>query len=190
MFAGILAENSDPFRDTGTTPEALMAAASWKINIGHIAHLDDEVYPIATVQSSFATLTTQSFPWTMIERPGKHFDPLGNLTGTNYDLIHWVLPFLEVGWVSPWNGRKGVGNVTGGRRRLAESSRTPQWLGGESMPPGQRIRAPLFEYVAADEMALLVKVVVDLRANRAEFLQDLHSAKPLNGAQSASKWKM
>jgi hypothetical protein len=38
-------------------------------------------------------------------------------------------------------------------------------LGGESVPIGQRVRTSLFENVAGDEMALLVKMVVDLGVN-------------------------
>jgi hypothetical protein len=40
---------------------------------------------------------------TLIERSGTHYDPddpvLG--TGTDHDLIHDLLPFLEKDWVSP-----------------------------------------------------------------------------------------
>ena len=51
LFAGLLVENSDPFRDTGATQAALLASASWKINIAHLAHLSDTTYPIAEVRS-------------------------------------------------------------------------------------------------------------------------------------------
>ena len=101
VFAGILAENSDPFRDTGSAPAALMAAASWKINIGHVAHLSDSTYGIGIVRSSFATLADNGFPAVKVERPGTHYDPDTATTGTNYDLIHSLLPFLELGWTSP-----------------------------------------------------------------------------------------
>jgi predicted esterase len=100
-FAGILVENSDPFRDTGSTAAALMAAAAWKINVGHVAHLSDATYPIATVRSSFATLSANGFPATLVEKPGTHFDPDSGTTGTNYDLIHSLLPFLGLGWRAP-----------------------------------------------------------------------------------------
>jgi hypothetical protein len=101
LFAGILVENSDPFRDTGSTRPMLMAAAVWKINIGHVAHLADATYSIETVRSSFAALDAHAFPATKIEKEGTHFDPDVGTTGTNYDLIHSLLPFLELGWVSP-----------------------------------------------------------------------------------------
>jgi predicted esterase len=101
VFAGILAENSDPFRDTGSTPAALVTAPSWKINIGHVAHRSDTTYPIAVVRSSFATLATNEFPATLVEKDGTHFDPDTATSGTTYDLIHSLLPFLERGWALP-----------------------------------------------------------------------------------------
>lgn len=101
LFAGILGENSDPFLDSGSTPATLMAAASWQINIAHVAHLSDGTYPIGMVRASFATLTANDFPATLVELPGTHFDPDVGTTGTVYDLIHSLLPFLELGWVSP-----------------------------------------------------------------------------------------
>ncbi len=100
-FAGILVENSDPFMDAGVSSGALMAAASWKINIAHVAHVQDGVYPIATVRSSFATLAANGFPATLIEKQGSHYDPDNGTTGTNYDLIHSLLPYLDAGWTSP-----------------------------------------------------------------------------------------
>jgi predicted esterase/aryl-phospho-beta-D-glucosidase BglC (GH1 family) len=101
LFAGILAENSDPFRDTGSTAADLLAAASWPITIGQVAHLSDEEYPIATVRASFELLQAQGYPATLIERPGHHYDPDDEAGGTNYDLIHSLLPFLDLGWTSP-----------------------------------------------------------------------------------------
>jgi hypothetical protein len=87
-FAGILIENSDPFRDTNVTPAALMSAAAWKINIAHVAHKDDDTYPLATVQASFAALQANGFPATLIVKEGHHYDaddPV-NKRGTDYDL--------------------------------------------------------------------------------------------------------
>ncbi len=101
MFAGLLVENSDPFRDTGATQASLLGSASWKINIAHLAHLSDTTYPIATVRASVATLVSNGFPVTKIERPGTHYDADSGTTGTTYDCIHYLLPFLEGGWESP-----------------------------------------------------------------------------------------
>jgi pimeloyl-ACP methyl ester carboxylesterase len=41
LFAGVLVENSSPYRDTGSTQSASLAAASWKLNTVHLAHLQD-----------------------------------------------------------------------------------------------------------------------------------------------------
>ncbi|HEY5053967.1 MAG TPA: CARDB domain-containing protein, partial [Solirubrobacterales bacterium] len=37
-FAGILIENSSPFRDTGSSQAESLAAASWKFHVVHLAH--------------------------------------------------------------------------------------------------------------------------------------------------------
>jgi predicted esterase len=101
LFAGLLVENSDPFRDTGATQASLLASASWKINIAHLAHLSDESYPIATVRASLATLTANGFPVHAIEKAGTHYDNDTATTGTNYDLAHSLLVFLAGTWTSP-----------------------------------------------------------------------------------------
>lgn len=107
-FAGLLVENSDPFKDTGRTGTHLMAAASWKINVAHLAHLSDTTYPISTVRTNMATLTANAFPTTLIEKSGTHYDPDSGTTGTNYDLKTFLLPYLNVGWVSPAVGTPDI----------------------------------------------------------------------------------
>jgi hypothetical protein len=101
LFAGLLVENSDPFRDTGATQASLLASAAWKINIAHLAHLSDTTYPIAGVRTDLATLTANGFPVTKIEKAGSHYDADNGAFGTSYDLIHFLLPFMDAGWVSP-----------------------------------------------------------------------------------------
>jgi hypothetical protein len=101
LFAGLLVENSDPFQDTGATQASLLASASWKINIAHLAHLSDATYPIASVRADLATLTANGFPVTLIEKAGTHYDPDTGTSGTSYDLIHFLLPFVDAGWKSP-----------------------------------------------------------------------------------------
>lgn len=100
-FAGLLVTNSDPFRDTGKGASALMGAASWKINVAHLAHTEDAVYPIAGVRAHLSSLLVAGFPVYKIERPGNHWDNDGVNTGTNYDLRTYLLPYLDAGWVSP-----------------------------------------------------------------------------------------
>jgi len=107
-FAGILVENSDPFRATGRTGTHLMAAASWKINIAHLAHLSDTTYPIATVRTNMSTLISNAFPATLIEKPGTHYDPDTSTAGTNYDLRTFLLPYLDAGWSAPAAGSPDI----------------------------------------------------------------------------------
>lgn len=101
LFAGLLVENSDPFRDTGASQSSLLASASWKVNVAHLAHLSDTTYPIATVRASLATLSANGFPVTAIEKPGTHYDPSTGTSGTTYDLIHFLLPYVDAGWLAP-----------------------------------------------------------------------------------------
>ncbi len=100
-FAGVLVENSSPFRDTGSSQSASIAAAAWKFNVVHLAHLQDAVYPIAGVQAETDALTAAGFPMTRIERTGTHYDADAGPTGTAYDLRAFLLPHLDDGWVSP-----------------------------------------------------------------------------------------
>jgi len=100
-FAGVIAENTSPFRDTGSTQAASIAAASWKFNVAHLAHLSDDTYPIAGVRTETNALTTAGFPMTRIERAGTHWDPDTSSSGTDYDLRTYLLPYLNAGWVAP-----------------------------------------------------------------------------------------
>jgi len=60
-------------------------------------------------------------------------------------------------------------------------------LGGERLPLGQGGRASGFEVISADEVAILVEVVVEGGVDRIEFLQGLHLAEPLHGPFSSPK---
>lgn len=101
LFAGLLVENSDPFKDTGVSQKELIASASWKINIAHLSHVSDDAYPIEDVRSGMNALKTNGFPVTYIEKSGSHYDPDNGASGTDYDLVHFLLPFLDAGWESP-----------------------------------------------------------------------------------------
>jgi predicted esterase len=96
-FAGVLAENTAPFRDTGSSQAASLAAASWKFNVVHLAHLQDTTYPIATVRAETDAMLAAGFPITRIERPGTHYDD----PGTDADLVALLLPYIDDGWRSP-----------------------------------------------------------------------------------------
>lgn len=100
-FAGIIAENTSPFRDSGSAQTSSIAAASWKLNVVHLAHLSDTSYPIAGVRSETNALQAAGFPMTRIERAGTHWDPDTSTTGTNRDMRVYLLPYLDAGWTSP-----------------------------------------------------------------------------------------
>jgi hypothetical protein len=101
MFAGVLAEDTTPFRDTGSTGAASLAAAAWKFHVVHVAHVDDNVYPIDTVRAETDAMSAAGFPMQRIERAGGHWIPDTPTTGTKHDLRTLLLPHLNDGWVSP-----------------------------------------------------------------------------------------
>lgn len=103
LFAGILAENTSPFRDTGSTASQSLSAATWKFNDVHLAHLQDDTYPIDGVQGEITQMQNAGFPVTLIQEPGDHYDDDNDVndTGTDNDLRHYLLPHINDGWLSP-----------------------------------------------------------------------------------------
>lgn len=106
-FAGVLAENTSPFRDTGLSQSQALAAASWKFHVVHLAHLQDTTYPIATVREETAAMSAAGFPLQLVERAGTHYDEPGAMVGgeavpgTEADVRTYLLPHLEDGWLAP-----------------------------------------------------------------------------------------
>jgi len=100
-FAGILAENTAPFYGTNSSQSSSLAAAAWKLNIVHLAHVGDTTYKIATVRSETDALKAAGFPVTLIEREGSHWDSDTASSGTNRDLRTYLVPLLDAGWRSP-----------------------------------------------------------------------------------------
>jgi pimeloyl-ACP methyl ester carboxylesterase len=100
-FAGIIVENTSPFRDTTSTQAKSLAAAAWKFNVAHIAHLQDGTYPIAGVRAETDAMEAAGFPMTRVEKPGTHFEADTPTSGTNHDLITFGLPFIDAGWLAP-----------------------------------------------------------------------------------------
>jgi endoglucanase len=104
LFSGVIVENSSPFRDTGSTQAQSLAAAAWKFNVAHLAHLQDTTYAIAGVRTETDALTAAGFPMTRIEKPGTHYD-----SGATYDtpgstpgdLRAYLLPYMNAGWLTP-----------------------------------------------------------------------------------------
>ena len=101
-FAGVLAENTAPFRDTGASQQESLAAATTKFNVVHLAHTEDDTYPIDTVRKETGAMKDAGFPVKLVERKGSHFDEPGNgLPGTDADVQTYLLPHLDDGWLSP-----------------------------------------------------------------------------------------
>jgi predicted esterase len=116
-FAGILAMNTSPYRDTGKSLDELVAGAAWKFNIVQIAHDMDDTYPPGPsgadpgVTATINQLKADGFPVDYLIRPGHHYDadtcPPGGLPnpaciGTTYDLQHYLLPHVDAdGWLAP-----------------------------------------------------------------------------------------
>lgn len=106
-FAGVLAMNTSPFRDTGSTSAASLAAATWKFNVVHLAHLQDTTYPIAGVRNETDAMISAGYPLTRVEVDGTHWDAPGAIVnghavpGTDADVRSLLLPHLGDGWMSP-----------------------------------------------------------------------------------------
>jgi poly(3-hydroxybutyrate) depolymerase len=107
QFAGVLAENTSPFRDTGSTEAASLAAAAWKFPVVHLAHLQDTEYEIAGVREETNAMIAAGFPLQRIEVDGGHYDEPGAIEngnavpGTDADLVTYLLPHIDDGWRSP-----------------------------------------------------------------------------------------
>ena len=116
-FAGILAVNTHPFRDTGSTEAQSMAAAAWRFNISQVAHSEDtEYHPNSCtdclegggddpgVTPAMDDLESAGYNVQYVIKPGTHFDEddfVGH-TGTDYDFRQYVLPSIDnAAWISP-----------------------------------------------------------------------------------------
>jgi endoglucanase len=86
-FAGILVENASMTQ--GTTP----TTASWKINVAHIAHVGDTIFPIAKVRADWAKIEAFGIPLQKSEVAGDH-------NGTSADWLNYLLPKIAT-WKSP-----------------------------------------------------------------------------------------
>lgn len=97
IFSGALFEN------TGPSTAALTASdtATWKLNIVHLAHLQDTTYPITKVRTNMTTLKNKGFPVVLIEKTGTHYDADTANSGTEYDIRTVLLPYMNAGWSAP-----------------------------------------------------------------------------------------
>lgn len=107
QIAGVLAENTSPFRDTGLSGDAALAGASAKLHVVHLAHLQDDAYPIAGVRQETDAMVAAGFPLTRVEVNGSHYDNPGDVVagmqvpGTDPDVATYLLPRIDDGWTSP-----------------------------------------------------------------------------------------
>jgi hypothetical protein len=104
QFAGLLAENTSPFRDTGMTQAQLLAAATRKFPVVHLAHLQDTTYPFNPgVRQEIEAMQNAGFPVTLLTTPGDHYDNPGEhgLPGTDDDTVDLLLPHIDDGWLAP-----------------------------------------------------------------------------------------
>jgi hypothetical protein len=95
-FAGLLIENSAPFRDTEASEAELLAAATTKFPIVHLAHAQDMTYKLAEVEPEIAAVRAAGFPVELIVRPGGHSD-----SHTDPDKLTYLLPHIDDGWLAP-----------------------------------------------------------------------------------------
>jgi len=106
-FAGVLAENTAPFSDTGSSQADSLAAAAWKFNVVHLAHNQDNTYPVGEVESQINAMVTAGFPAQLIKVDGNHYDNPNVVVnghavpGTTADLRSLLLPHMNDGWLSP-----------------------------------------------------------------------------------------
>jgi hypothetical protein len=106
-FAGLLIENSSPFRDTESTEAESLAAATTKLHIVHLAHLQDKTYPIEGVRAETNAVKAAGFPLERIEVRDEHWNNPGAIVkgqavpGTDADLRTLLLPHIDDGWLAP-----------------------------------------------------------------------------------------
>jgi hypothetical protein len=95
-FAGLLIENSAPFRDTEASEAELLGATTTKFPIVHLAHAEDKTYELGEVEPEIAAVRAAGLPVEFIVRPGGHSD-----SHTNPDLLTYLLPHIDDGWLAP-----------------------------------------------------------------------------------------
>jgi dienelactone hydrolase len=91
-FAGILIEDSGLYAANGN-PDGLLANAAWKLDIAHLTHTSDPVFPLATVKADWVKTKAAGFPLVTKETPGAH-------DGSSTDWAAWLIP-QSASWVAP-----------------------------------------------------------------------------------------
>jgi hypothetical protein len=94
-FAGLLIENSSPFRDTESSAAESLAAATTKLHIVALAHEQDTTYPLDGVRQEVGEVAAAGFPIELVVQPGGHSDAT-----TDPDLRAHLLPHIDDGWLA------------------------------------------------------------------------------------------
>ncbi len=101
-IAGVVINNSSPFKDTSSTPTASLNAAKYKFNVYQMSHTNDTTYKINEVKAEIQILKNAGFPVQFVELPGTHWDPTTATSGTNFDFIKYALPVVNNNnWTMP-----------------------------------------------------------------------------------------
>jgi hypothetical protein len=106
-FAGLLIENSAPFRDTEASEAELLGAATTKFPIVHLAQEQDMIYKLGEVEPEIAAVRAAGFPVELVKRPGEHWNEPGDVVaghpvpGTDADILSYLLPHIDDGWLAP-----------------------------------------------------------------------------------------
>lgn len=82
-FAGIIIEDSGLSAAGDVT--TLLAGASWKLNVAHLTHTSDSVFPLAGVRADWSRMSAAGFPLQTRETAGDH-------NGTSSDWVEWLIP--------------------------------------------------------------------------------------------------
>jgi hypothetical protein len=71
----------------------VLAAAGWKLNVGHIAGTNDQIYTIATVHSDRDKIVAHGFPMQYSENSSDH-------NGSSSDWDSYLIPLMAK-WTLP-----------------------------------------------------------------------------------------
>jgi predicted esterase len=94
VYSGVLIEHSGLFDVVGSANvDNVLAAAEWKINIGHTAGINDPVYLISNVRSDYNKMVAHGFPIHYQETSEDH-------DGTSDDWAGFLIPLMAK-WSTP-----------------------------------------------------------------------------------------
>jgi predicted esterase len=91
-FAGILIEDSGLYA-ASSNPDALLANASWLLNVAHLTHTSDPDFTLAKVRADWVKIQAAGFPLLTQETAGTH-------DGTTDDWANWLVP-QAAAWLAP-----------------------------------------------------------------------------------------